>query len=225
MNSAIQGTSRVGQLSSLSRFLFERALPALLFGLIAYSSIDTVNRSVASAAGWLIVARGAANSAFLLLIVVLFVIRSQLKGPRASPFEAVIAIAGTFYLMLLALSPVHDSAPAMMAIGTVLVITGLLWSITALAVLGRCFGLFPEARGLVTRGPYHIVRHPLYLGEIVSGIGLVLPVASVSTLPIWLLFVGLQVQRSLYEERALAAVFPEYASYRTKTRRLIPFVW
>ena len=30
----------------------------------------------------------------------------------------------------------------------------------------------PEARGLVTRGPYRLVRHPIYLGEYVGRAGL-----------------------------------------------------
>lgn len=207
------------------RFLFDRALPAGLFVFIAGSSVQALNRSLAEAASWPIIARQEANTAFLLLIAALFILRGSVKGQRARSFEAVIAVAGTFYLMLLAFSPPNDRAPAMAAAGTALVTAGLLWSIVALAVLGRCFGLFPEARGLVTRGPYRIVRHPLYLGEILSGAGMLLPVLSLSTFAIWLLFVGLQVQRSLYEERALAAVFPEYAGYQAKTRRLIPFVW
>ena len=48
----------------------------------------------------------------------------------------------------------------------VVVILGTLFTIWSLATLGRNFGLFPEVRGLVLRGPYRLVRHPVYLAHL-----------------------------------------------------------
>ena len=49
---------------------------------------------------------------------------------------------------------------------------GLRGMLVAALALGRCFGVLPEARGLVTHGPYRLVRHPLYLGELAAMGGL-----------------------------------------------------
>jgi protein-S-isoprenylcysteine O-methyltransferase Ste14 len=93
------------------------------------------------------------------------------------------------------------------------------------AVLGRCFGILPDVRGLVTRGPYRLVRHPLYLGELTAVLGVVLgsrdPLWAGLT---WLFCVGLQLVRTGYEERNIRAEFPEYDAYAARTKRLIPGV-
>jgi protein-S-isoprenylcysteine O-methyltransferase Ste14 len=57
-----------------------------------------------------------------------------------------------------------------------LMITGILgyclvfWSLIS---LGNRFGIAPADRGLVVCGPYRIVRHPMYLGELVLRASLV----------------------------------------------------
>jgi hypothetical protein len=105
-------------------------------------------------------------------------------------------------------------------VGLALLGIGLVfWSLLA---LGRSFGLAPDDRGLVQRGPYRIVRHPMYLGE------LVYLAARVAGAFSWLhfgLLVGLgilQVMRILREERLIT----DYADYTRRTRwRLLPGVW
>jgi protein-S-isoprenylcysteine O-methyltransferase Ste14 len=104
----------------------------------------------------------------------------------------------------------------------VLAAVGIAWSIVSLAALGRCFGIFPEARGLKTHGSYRVSRHPLYLGEIVSAVGLLIPVFTLTTALVFAAFVGLQLWLSLNEERALTKVFPDY---KVRTARIVPFVW
>ena len=92
-------------------------------------------------------------------------------------------------------------------------------------MLGRSISILPQARRLVTWGPYALVRHPLYLGEIVAIIGVALQYLST-----WaLLLVGLQFAFQLLrienEERVLVQVFPEYADYVARTARLVPGVY
>jgi protein-S-isoprenylcysteine O-methyltransferase Ste14 len=90
--------------------------------------------------------------------------------------------------------------------------------------LGKSFSIMPEARKLVTSGPYAYARHPLYAVEIITIIG-----TAVQFTPPWswiiaLIVVGLLWVRSNYEEQVLEAAYPEYGAYRAKTARFIPGV-
>jgi protein-S-isoprenylcysteine O-methyltransferase Ste14 len=55
--------------------------------------------------------------------------------------------------------------------GMVLVTLGAFLSFASLISLGRRFGVRPALRGLATRGPYRLVRHPMYLAYVLSDIG------------------------------------------------------
>ena len=61
--------------------------------------------------------------------------------------------------------------PAWPAGGLVLVTLAAFLSIASLLSLGRRFGVFPALRGLMTRGPYRLVRHPMYLAYVIADIG------------------------------------------------------
>jgi protein-S-isoprenylcysteine O-methyltransferase Ste14 len=101
---------------------------------------------------------------------------------------------------------------------------GMVWAIYSLTYLGKRFSIVPEARGLVTSGPYRFVRHPIYVGEIVAGVGLILPTLFTLHLLLFALFLGAQVARTYFEERILRRAYPQYEAYAAHTRRLIPFV-
>jgi protein-S-isoprenylcysteine O-methyltransferase Ste14 len=51
---------------------------------------------------------------------------------------------------------------------SVLALVGAVASIAVCAWLGRSFSVFPQARALVTGGPYRWARHPLYVAELVA---------------------------------------------------------
>jgi protein-S-isoprenylcysteine O-methyltransferase Ste14 len=111
------------------------------------------------------------------------------------------------------------------AIGGLVVATvAAVWTIVSVTALGRCFGLLPEARGLVTRGPYGIVRHPVYLGEITAIGGLTIAAPTARNVVVLAMFVGAQTIRMRFEEDALRDAYPEYERYRQTTPRLLPRV-
>ena len=91
--------------------------------------------------------------------------------------------------------------------------------------LGPSFSLIPQARTLVTSGPYAIVRHPLYLVEEAAVAGVLLQYAWFAALPFLVLHVTVQIRRMQLEEKVLQKAFPEYATYARHTPRLIPGVW
>ena len=164
---------------------------------------------------------------FLALVVVLFAIRRRgIKGQRATWTQAAVALIGTFLLNVVAYLPVEDSTSTTgLLASSGVVLLGTVFTIWSLAVLGRCFGLFPEVRGLVLRGPYRLVRHPVYLGEIVAALGLLLAKPHLLVVALLAVFVVLQYWRTIFEERALVAAYPEeYPAYALRVSRLVPGV-
>jgi protein-S-isoprenylcysteine O-methyltransferase Ste14 len=103
-------------------------------------------------------------------------------------------------------------------------IVGLLLWAWALSRLARSFGVVPADRGLVTAGPYGVVRHPLYSAYIVGGLGYLIQSLSVWNVGIDLIAVGWQLVRIRAEEGHLAGRACE--AYRARVPwRLCPGVW
>ena len=100
-------------------------------------------------------------------------------------------------------------------------------AVWARVYLGRNWGQPQTLRNdheLVTRGPYHLVRHPIYSGIVLALFGTAL------AYPFWFIIlfgVGPFFIYSTYvEERALYERFPDaYRAHRTRTNRLVPFIW
>jgi len=99
---------------------------------------------------------------------------------------------------------------------------GLLLALWSLIVLGFSFSIAAEDRGLIRHGPYRWVRHPMYLGEVLSLLGLCIAEKNMWNWFVLLLFVRLLMVRISAEERVIA----NYAEYRKSVRwRCIPGVW
>ena len=126
--------------------------------------------------------------------------------------------------------PLTPQTPALGVLGDALVIAGVAFAIWARLALGRNWsGLIVsvrEGQGLVQRGPYAIVRHPIYTGFISAVVGTAL---TIGTLASWLGVaagvVGLLIRVEI-EDRMMATEFGDaHAAYRARTKRLIPSVW
>lgn len=112
--------------------------------------------------------------------------------------------------------------------GLVLMIAGVPLALTALTRLGPALTALPyptdEAR-LVQSGPYAIVRHPIYAGLILGAIGWGLYLNSVLVLGYAALLFVLFDLKSRREEQWLVERFAEYPEYRTRVRKLIPWLY
>jgi protein-S-isoprenylcysteine O-methyltransferase Ste14 len=159
---------------------------------------------------------------FFALSVVMYIVRYVPQRRTLRLYPRFAALAGAFLSLGFMLLPPRELSHAVYLISLLLLIVGIAFATSALLVLGRSISLLPEARRLVTKGPYALVRHPLYLGEIIALAGIAL-----QHLSIWaLLFLGavwaFQFQRMKYEEQVLSQSFPEYGDYMARTARLIP---
>jgi protein-S-isoprenylcysteine O-methyltransferase Ste14 len=119
------------------------------------------------------------------------------------------------------------SNPWLQGIGLALFFLGLALAIWARVYLGRNWGMPMSQKAdpeLVTTGPYHSIRHPIYSGIILAMIGTAIAVSLY-----WLVAVILLGAYFLYsaivEERSMARLFPDsYPEYKRSTKMLIPFI-
>lgn len=83
----------------------------------------------------------------------------------------------------------------------------------------------PTAGGLVTTGPYHFIRHPIYAAVCLFGWAGILAHWSLINALLGGLLVAGAVARMLCEERLIVAVYPEYRDYAKVTWRMVPYVF
>ena len=103
-------------------------------------------------------------------------------------------------------------------------VPGLVLNLWALASLGTAFGISPAQRGLVTEGPYHWLRHPIYAGELLSLVGGLIAAFQLWNLVILLVFSASLIWRISREEQILHQC--GYPVYATHVRwRLVPGIW
>jgi len=163
-----------------------------------------------------------ASMVFLGLQVVLFVSR-RLPVEKAPGWPPRLAglIGSNLQLLFLAL-PRSNIAPSVEVFSTSLVLLGTSAAAYTAFHLGRSFSILPQARQLVTSGPYRLIRHPLYLAEQVATWGVMLQFVQPWALLIAIASLAAVFPRMHYEELVLRSAFPNYSDYATRTRRLVP---
>jgi protein-S-isoprenylcysteine O-methyltransferase Ste14 len=160
------------------------------------------------------------NMIFYGLSVVCALSRKPSTKVDMSFFSCVFTFAGIALPMFLKPSGTSESIG-----GLIIQLTGIGISILGLISLNRSFGLVAAHRGVVSKGLYRFVRHPLYFSYEVSIIGFIINNFYFYNVLIALVHLCCQLQRIRYEEDLLSKE-EAYQAYSEKTRwRLIPFVY
>jgi protein-S-isoprenylcysteine O-methyltransferase Ste14 len=159
---------------------------------------------------------------FMLSVALSVVLRFRRIGAADGVYPRLVAVLGTFILLATPTLPRHEPAPVLQLVASALMLLGYGLSLLVMLRLGRSFSIMPEARQLVTVGPYRLVRHPLYVTEEIAIIGLFLNFLSLPGLLLFLLHGALQLERMRLEEQVLRRAFPEYQAYAACTARLVP---
>jgi protein-S-isoprenylcysteine O-methyltransferase Ste14 len=163
--------------------------------------------------------------AYVCMIIAVFFIRHLPLAKAQGIVPRVIAIAASNAQLAFFLLP-----RAMISIGTeilsaALISMGAMASVWILIRLRSAFSILPQARALITTGPYRRIRHPLYAAEGIASIGLMLQFAQPWSAAVTLIGFACQILRMHYEEQVLGATFPDYPPYKARTYRLVPGVY
>lgn len=144
----------------------------------------------------------------------------QRGGDVATDLRSVfLGFAGTGIALLIA--PLGNALASDM-VTTVLISGGFALSVLAKLSLRRSFGLVPANRGVKSNGMYRFVRHPMYMGYMISHIGFLLLYPHLWNVAILGLAWVLLFARTREEERVLMRD-PAYQAYASKVRyRLMP---
>jgi protein-S-isoprenylcysteine O-methyltransferase Ste14 len=156
-------------------------------------------------------------------VVVAYLIRRPARAVSRRSSDWLLAFGGTFGGVLFRPFGAHPHWGY--EAGTGIQLLGLLICVTSFLTLGRSFGFAAADRGLVRRGPYAVVRHPIYASYLLLQAGYLLQSFSVWNVLVMVFVTSCNVGRALAEDRMLAMCEP-YDAYRAQVRwRLLPGVW
>ncbi|MFP3913790.1 MAG: 2-amino-4-hydroxy-6-hydroxymethyldihydropteridine diphosphokinase [Actinomycetota bacterium] len=144
-----------------------------------------------------------------------------------SLFLLQIVLSGGYGAVLVATGEMPGSITRpVIALGVILAVAGLALAGWAVVSLGTFLSPYPEPRPgtrLVAVGPYRLVRHPIYTGLVVLGVGMALAAGSWAAAGAAAVLGWFFWHKARYEETRLRLAVPGYAAYQQEVRgRLVP---
>jgi len=156
-------------------------------------------------------------------VVVAYLIRRPARAVTRRPVDWMLAFGGTFGGVLFRPYGLHPQWG--LNAGLAVQLVGLAVCVVSFLALGRSFGFAAADRGLVKRGPYAVVRHPIYSSYFLLQAGYLLQSLAVWNALVMLFVTMCNIGRAVVEERLLATNV-QYEAYRSQVRwRLFPGVW
>jgi protein-S-isoprenylcysteine O-methyltransferase Ste14 len=165
----------------------------------------------------------ALTMAFYLLLIIAYLRRVPTERTDRRITSWAAAFAGTAAPFVVPVVSDGRSTDTLRESASALVLgLGLVAMLWALGALGTNISVVPQARAVISHGPYARVRHPLYAAELLNVVGLCL--AMTGGWP-WLVLLALatfQYIRANREEELLTRELPGYAAYKARTPMLVP---
>ena len=154
-------------------------------------------------------------------LVLFFLTRMVPEKTSYKPYDWLIALAGTWAGLLFI--PVESTGDNIFLFS--LQCFGILIAITGIACLNRSFGIVPALRGVKTGGLYKYIRHPVYLGYLISFTAITLQNPHIWNVTVLIGIAILDVLRIFSEEKFMGQD-EEYQAYMARTKyRLLPYIW
>ncbi len=156
------------------------------------------------------------------VMVTLVLIRRRSIATSNRPLDWAVAAIGTW--LPLGIRPAEG--PAVVAdVGFAVQLAGVVLATMSFVALGKSFGIVAANRGLTTAGPYRVVRHPIYMGHLLTLTGALMANPSYLNVAIWPVAVIAMILRIHAEERVLTES-GKYSDYRSAVAwRLVPHVY
>lgn len=155
------------------------------------------------------------------LVLIFLLIRKSTDTVSPRSIDWFVAVAGTVCSMAV----IKGEAVWLAGPGGVLLLSGMFMQFAAKVSLNVSFGIVPANRGVMRTGAYRLVRHPMYMGYILSNIGYLLLFPLSWNFATYALAWTLLILRIRFEERVLRQS-EDYQAFMKQTRwRLLPFVY
>lgn len=205
-------------------------VPAAVFALLLTKQVTRAREAVVAAIGHgasptslLRAGDAALTVVYLALLAGLYLFRLPSRGGDRRPGIVAASFVGTFVVMCVPYLPAAGVRDGLLLPADIASLLGIGIAVWSLAYLRRSFAILPQARRLVTGGPYGTSRNPLYVGEVLGAWSVYLPTMAWPALLVLVGNVVLQLVRVRAEERVLAAAFgDEYEAYRGRVARFLP---
>ena len=178
---------------------------------------------------------------YAVLVVALFVrfqdpnapVRAALPAPSPDePMRLVQLHHALFYVLLLVVCPLEGflvgGADEGRTLGALAFAGGVVCYRWGAMTLGDALSPFvaPRPGGrLVTAGPYRVVRHPMYLGQLLIAFGAPALLGCRWAFAVSFAAALVLFARVALEENALSRAYAEYPSYQARSKRFLPFVF
>ena len=161
---------------------------------------------------------------FFILIITMVIRRTPVRV-TPNPWFWLLAFVATYGVFTFTAFTPNGHPIVPLFVSDALAVVSAVVFIFARLSLGRSIGFVPANRGIVTRGAYRFVRHPIYTGAFFAMLALVLRSYSWLNLLLGATIVGLFMVKSIVEEYFLKRDDPTYAAYLQRVRwRWIPGV-
>jgi protein-S-isoprenylcysteine O-methyltransferase Ste14 len=195
--------------------LFERIFVLALFSRLAL----LVSRSVLNGANPLNLLILASEG----IVVVFVMIRRPAIQVSLRPMDWLLAVGATAGPLLL--RPGHTPALVPPAIAAATMLCGIALQIVCKLTLRRSFGVVAANRGLVEKGPYRYVRHPIYASYLVQQAGFLMLNPTPWNASVMAVSLVLQLFRIAAEERILSEDPAHAAFCAAVPYRLLPGIY
>lgn len=168
---------------------------------------------------------GVANVVWLTGAAIMAVMSFARFAPRSVSVNLRTLVAsGGMLILPCFMRPIDPSTGALATVGLSVELLGIVIAQVARVYMGRSFGILPANRGIVSKGPFRWVRHPVYFGWLVLSIGYAIVFASERNAVLIAMTLPFMIWRINQEEKLLSAD-PDYRRYIGIVRyRLFPGV-
>jgi protein-S-isoprenylcysteine O-methyltransferase Ste14 len=149
---------------------------------------------------------GLANVVWLAGAAIMAVMCFARFAPRSSTVNLrTLAASGVMLILPCLMRPTNPSAGALATIGLTFELFGVVLTQVARVYMGRSFGILPANRGIVSKGPFRFVRHPVYFGWLVLSIGYAMSYVNARNVLLIVVTLPFMVWRIDQEETLLSA--------------------